>query len=153
VAILYLTEQQAWVKREGDCLVVHIPVEQKNFRQELNSIQMTDTTKRLFLQKFETDCYAAFASIPVRYAASDPHAIVCSSRLTTCAPGRYNEKNGSYIYARLLCGPIPVHNVVITRGEDTPSGTHPVERDRLVKASLNLTSFSLETETTLLKNT
>jgi CRISP-associated protein Cas1 len=25
MAILYLTEQQAWVKREGDCLVVHIP--------------------------------------------------------------------------------------------------------------------------------
>ncbi|HEY0753923.1 MAG TPA: type I-D CRISPR-associated endonuclease Cas1d [Ktedonobacteraceae bacterium] len=28
MAILYLTEQQAWVGREGDCLVVHIP-EQK----------------------------------------------------------------------------------------------------------------------------
>src|SRR5712671_6961625 len=25
MAILYLTEQQAWVGREGDCLVVHIP--------------------------------------------------------------------------------------------------------------------------------
>ncbi len=25
MAILYLTEQQAWVKREGDCLIVHIP--------------------------------------------------------------------------------------------------------------------------------
>ena len=25
MAILYLTEQQAWVGREGDCLVFHIP--------------------------------------------------------------------------------------------------------------------------------
>src|SRR5436305_1907528 len=25
MAILYLTEQQAWVGREGDCLIVHIP--------------------------------------------------------------------------------------------------------------------------------
>ena len=25
MAILYLTEQQAWVAREGDCLIVHIP--------------------------------------------------------------------------------------------------------------------------------
>ena len=25
MAILYLTEQQAWVGREGECLVVHIP--------------------------------------------------------------------------------------------------------------------------------
>lgn len=25
MAILYLTEQQAWVSREGDCLIVHIP--------------------------------------------------------------------------------------------------------------------------------
>lgn len=25
MAILYLTEQQAWVNLEGDCLIVHIP--------------------------------------------------------------------------------------------------------------------------------
>jgi hypothetical protein len=25
MAIVYLTEQQAWVGREGDCLIVHIP--------------------------------------------------------------------------------------------------------------------------------
>ncbi len=25
MAIFYLTEQQSWVGREGDCLVVHIP--------------------------------------------------------------------------------------------------------------------------------
>ncbi len=25
MAILYLTEQQAWVGREGECLIVHIP--------------------------------------------------------------------------------------------------------------------------------
>ena len=32
VAILYLTEQQAWVGKEGECLVVHIPerTEQQN---------------------------------------------------------------------------------------------------------------------------
>jgi CRISP-associated protein Cas1 len=30
MAILYLTEQQAWVSREGDCLVVHIPEQESS---------------------------------------------------------------------------------------------------------------------------
>ena len=33
MAILYLTEQQAWVAREGDCLIVHIPERDEQGKQ------------------------------------------------------------------------------------------------------------------------
>src|SRR5437763_16280712 len=33
MAILYLTEQQAWVGREGDCLIVHIPERDEQGKQ------------------------------------------------------------------------------------------------------------------------
>ena len=35
MAILYLTEQQAWVGREGDCLIVHIPERDENGKSKV----------------------------------------------------------------------------------------------------------------------
>ncbi len=61
MAILYLTEQQAWVAREGECLIVHIPERDEQGKRMAKARTQNDRSR--FSKSKKSWCWAKLPSL------------------------------------------------------------------------------------------
>jgi CRISP-associated protein Cas1 len=84
MAILYLTEQQAWVGREGDCLIVHIP------ERDEHGKQMAKRERKMTVPLFKVEEVVVLGEITITTPA-------LTRLLEARAPVTYLSKHGHYL--------------------------------------------------------
>ena len=84
MAILYLTEQHAWVAREGDCLIVHIP-EQSN-----DNSTKSKRERKMTVPLFKVEEVIVYGDITISTPA-------LTSLLDARVPITYLSKHGRYL--------------------------------------------------------
>ncbi len=84
MAILYLTEQQAWVGREGDCLIVHIPERNEQGKQ------MGKRERKMTIPLFKVEEVVVLGEITITTPA-------LTRLLEARVPVTYLSKHGHYL--------------------------------------------------------